>query len=95
MKNKLNSFDHNKMNKRLNNYWRKEKLRKLNVIGSRVLLPFDEEGIVIDYINWKLDWFPFKVEITKGNFNFEGEIVEFKKEQIIFEEKELNKMFRI
>lgn len=73
---------------------RKEKLKKISVIGSEVLLPFEEEGLVIDYVNWRLDWYPFKVEITKGScFNQTGDIVEFKREDIIFKDKVLNKLF--
>jgi len=81
----------NKNNKKL---WRKEKLKKITLIGSEVTLPFDEEGVIIDYVNWRLDWFPFKIKIINGNFNCKGEIIEFKKEQIIFKNKKLNELFK-
>ncbi len=58
------------MKKKNIRFWRKEKLKKINAIGSKVVLPFDEEGIVVDYV---MDWFPFKIKITKANFNYEGE----------------------
>lgn len=74
-------------------FLRKEKLKKISVIGAEVLLPFDEEGIVVDYRT--LLWgFPFIVKITKSViFNDIGDKVDFKREQIIFKDKELNNFF--
>jgi len=73
-------------------YSRKEKLKKIIVIGREVLLPFEEEGIIVDYLN--LIWgFPYIVEITNGGvFNDIGEVREFKREEIIFKNKKLEKM---
>jgi len=73
---------------------RKEKLKKISVIGSEVTLPFDEEGIIVDYIT-KIWGNPFMVEITEsGIFNEIGDVVDFNISQIIFKDRELNKLFK-
>ena len=53
-------------------------------VGDTVELPLDEEGIVERIETERLDWFPYKVRITKGGtFNQVGDLVEFKSELIL------------
>ena len=63
----------------------KEILRVRDIdVGDAVELPLGEEGIVEEIVTDRLDWFPYKVRITKADlFNKVGDIVEFKTEQII------------
>lgn len=82
------------MKKNNSRYWRIEKLKRIAAIGAEVMLPFGEEGLVVDYENLHLCWFPFKVKITKGDiFNEIGSIAEFKSSQIIFNDNKIGKMF--
>lgn len=38
-------------------------------VGTEVLLPLNETGIIVSINTKTLDWFPFKVKIRKGVFN--------------------------
>ena len=50
-------------------------------VGTQVKLPFGEIGIIKKINTKSLDWFPYKVKITKGIFNKKNQVIEFKKEQ--------------
>ena len=52
--------------------------------GIKVKLPFGSEGIITYNETDKLDWFPYKVKITKSNglFHQVGDIEEFKATQL-------------
>ena len=52
-------------------------------VGDNVKLPLNEEGVV-DSIDDHIPWgFKYRVKITKGTFNDEGDIIPFKSEQFI------------
>ncbi|MFW5847519.1 MAG: hypothetical protein ACOCVF_01185 [bacterium] len=51
-------------------------------VGDEVNLPFNEKGVIKEIEDSNLDFFPYKVKITKGVFNDKDEIVEFKKEHL-------------
>lgn len=59
------------------------RVRDINV-GDVVELPLGEEGFVEEIVTDRLDWFPYKVRITKADiFNAVGDLVEFKTDQIL------------
>jgi len=59
-----------------------------------VMLPFDEKGVVVNYIT-KIWGNPFMIKITKGVvFNEIGDIVDFNRNDIIFKNKKLDKLFK-
>ena len=57
-------------------------------IGDKVLLPFDEEGIIVNIrdIIWG---HKYLVSITKNTISDIGEVVDFKEEQITLLKKNL------
>lgn len=52
-------------------------------VGDTVYVPYSEEGVVKEIAKNTLDYFPYKVEITKGGvFNKVGDEQEYKRSQI-------------
>jgi len=76
----------NDIQKTYYNFYRKHKLKKISILNKKVFLPFNEEGIVVDYKGYTFDPFPYKVKITKADiFNKIGDIVDFKEKDLRYE----------
>lgn len=55
-------------------------------IGTKVKLPFGETDTVKKINTDTIDWYPFKVRIRKATLNKTNQLLEFKKEQLQFED---------
>lgn len=59
-------------------------------VGDYVQLPFGERGIIKKIVTDQLDWFPYKIKITKPKFNHVNQTKEFKFEQLEIDPNHIN-----